>query len=136
LCFAHDCFVLSDFSSASLLSGDGRLEDTQGSPAFLSPEECRGGSFDGRSADVWAFGVTLFFTSFRRFPFDIRAREETDFVQLLLSVTRCLATNALEIPTEADKELAALIRACLEMDPARRPTISEVSRSNWLQKGD
>jgi serine/threonine protein kinase len=134
LCFGNDRFILSDFSSASLLAADGKLADTQGSPAFLSPEECQGGEFDARSADVWAFGVTLFFASFRCFPFEIRARDEADFVQTFLAVTRCLANNKLIVPEEADERLKCLIRGCLERNPARRPSFSEVIRSDWFRR--
>jgi serine/threonine protein kinase len=134
LCFGNDRFVLSDFSSASVLTENGKLEDTQGSPAFLSPEECQGGEFDGRSADVWAFGVTLFAASFQGFPFEIRPRNEADFVQTFMAVTRCLANNKLTIPDEADERLKILIQTCLERDPTLRPSFAEVIRSDWFQR--
>jgi serine/threonine protein kinase len=132
LCFARDRFALSDFSSASALPPDGLLPDTQGTPAFLSPEEARGGAFDGRAADVWAFGVAVFSAVFRRFPFDIRARSEAAFVQTLLAVGRCLAQNALAIPAGTDERLADLLRACLEKEAALRPSAAALLRFPWL----
>ena len=33
---------------------------TVGTPAFLAPEVCEGGTYHGRLADMWALGVCLF----------------------------------------------------------------------------
>jgi serine/threonine protein kinase len=134
LCFSHDQYVLTDFSSAAQLGADGVLADTEGSPAFLSPEECGGGPFDARAADVWAFGVSLYFCVFKCFPFGIRAGSEVAFFQTLLSVTRCLERNPLAIAADADSDLAALLRACLAKEAVARPTAEGLREFAFLRR--
>lgn len=65
--------VIVDFGVAYQLSGD-RIEDgivrgTQGTYAFLAPEVCKGGPYNGYRADTWALGVTLHTAVFGKLPF-------------------------------------------------------------------
>ena len=45
------------------------LRRTQGTPAFMAPEVCAGGWFQGCAADCWALGVCLFLAVTGRLPF-------------------------------------------------------------------
>lgn len=49
--------------------GELRLYDSQGTPAFLTPEQARAESVPGRMADIWALGVTIFAMSTAKLPF-------------------------------------------------------------------
>lgn len=56
-----------DFGIALL--GDSGAGRVAGTPAYMSPEQCRGETLDGRS-DVYACGVTLFELATGKLPFD------------------------------------------------------------------
>jgi serine/threonine protein kinase len=59
-------------SKMSTLTGEASLTATDkwvGTPHYMSPEQLRGGTLDGRS-DVWAVGVLLYRVFSRRFPFE------------------------------------------------------------------
>jgi [calcium/calmodulin-dependent protein kinase] kinase len=129
LCLREHEFVLSDFFVASESSD---LSDTQGSPAFLSPEECFGKWFDGKAADVWSFGVTLYFAAFGGFPFGIRASQEVEFVQLFMAVTQALRQNMLLFPSPVDPMLKDLLGRCLAKEASQRPSFDEIVRHEWL----
>ncbi len=63
---------VSDFGIGKLLNGDGDLTRTGmmvGSPSYMSPEQIRGDTLDGRS-DIFSLGVVLYemFTGARPFP--------------------------------------------------------------------
>eukprot|EP00744_Colponema_vietnamica_P001310 GILI01002189.1.p1 GENE.GILI01002189.1~~GILI01002189.1.p1 ORF type:complete len:1902 (+),score=523.49 GILI01002189.1:217-5706(+) len=49
--------------------GKTMMRSTNGTPAFLAPETLTGEYFDGKGADIWATGVTLYFLVFGRMPF-------------------------------------------------------------------
>lgn len=64
---------LLDFGIAK---SPGSLSNTKagvliGTPAFVSPEQARGGAVDGRS-DLFSFGVTLYVVLSGEYPFDVR----------------------------------------------------------------
>eukprot|EP01062_Namystynia_karyoxenos_P007987 TRINITY_DN12817_c0_g1_i1.p1 TRINITY_DN12817_c0_g1~~TRINITY_DN12817_c0_g1_i1.p1 ORF type:complete len:547 (+),score=181.69 TRINITY_DN12817_c0_g1_i1:132-1643(+) len=59
-------------SGARDADGDGEdddILDTEGTPAFLSPEQCQQQKIPGRMVDMWALGVTLYCLTFGRLPF-------------------------------------------------------------------
>lgn len=61
---------LADFGVSHIMENDSDLLTTKaGSNFYFSPEICEGGSYHGRPADIWACGVTLYFTTTKEFPF-------------------------------------------------------------------
>jgi DNA-binding NtrC family response regulator len=92
-----------------------------GTPAFLAPELVSSPGFDGR-ADIYALGCAAFWMLTGRPPF-----EAEDAMSILMhhSQTQAPAPSTMSeepIPPEMD----AVILACLEKDPARRPATADV----------
>jgi serine/threonine protein kinase len=100
----------------------GEMELTRGefvgTPAFASPEQFAGGAIDART-DIYALGVTLWFALSGRLPFAGRTIEEI----------RRLQTEE-KLPLEqlegAPRRVTELVRSCLAIDPAERPTSARV----------
>ena len=68
--FDNNEIKLIDFSVSAKLENDSQLlDDTEGSPAYSSPEEHSGEEYDGKKADVWSFGVSLYEAVFGKLPF-------------------------------------------------------------------
>ena len=64
--------MIADFGVSKVVQGDFNLSQTEGTFHFMPPEACDPDieKFDGRKADVWALGVTLFCLIFGTVPFD------------------------------------------------------------------
>jgi serine/threonine protein kinase/tetratricopeptide (TPR) repeat protein len=84
-----------------------------GTPAYMSPEQARGQEVDKRT-DVWAFGCCLFECLSGSKPF--RGETVTD---LMAAVLRS-EPDWTVLPAETPREVATLLRRCLEKDPRRR----------------
>jgi serine/threonine-protein kinase len=117
---------LLDFGIAKLL-GERSAMTTQesivlGTPAFMSPEQCRGsGSVDQRS-DVYSLGCVLFMLVTGRPPFDGIGSGEAIAMHLREPApppSRCAAG----IPPAVDE----LVLRCLAKDPEERPTAGELA---------
>ncbi len=95
-----------------------RISRPVGTDAYMAPEQCEPARFSeiGPPADIWGLGATLFeaLAARKAFPADGVAR----FPQL-----RALPPS---LPDKAPPALAAAARACLQDDPARRPTAAEL----------
>jgi len=51
---------IADFGISKTLHVDNEtLQETAGTPAFMSPQICAGEEYDGAAADVWALGGTM-----------------------------------------------------------------------------
>jgi serine/threonine protein kinase len=137
LCFNFEYFVLSDFSvSLRLESPNELIDDTKGSPAFLSPEACSGNAYDPKAADVWAFGVSLYRCIFRRFPFSLDSARGRALVATMVMVSELIESEPLvfpELPECTDQAVVPLIEATLSRDVKTRPTFEQVVRFEYFR---
>lgn len=79
----------------------------------------------GPEMDVWAMGCSLFVMLTGYFPFG-----GNDWDELIQSV---LMTTP-EFPFHIPPECVALLQGMLEKDPARRATLADIRRSDWLAR--
>lgn len=97
-----------------------------GSPAFLPPELCvaQHGDVDGRAADIWSMGITLYCLKFGKIPF------ERDGPLQLYEAVR---TEEASIPNDTGPALSDLFQCLLEKNPSTRITMDQlrVSATSW-----
>jgi serine/threonine protein kinase len=130
-------YVISDFSASCQLNDpDAPIEDTKGSPAFLSPEECSGEKYLPKPADVWAYGVSLYSAIFGKLPFRLDTGQGHIIATTILNVMDLLEKEELEIPPlpkGCDESVLPLIESILNKDPSKRPTFEEIVKVDYFR---
>ena len=112
-----------DFGLARDLGGRSALETGRraGTPAYMAPEQLTGGLI-APCVDVWALGVILFEALAGRLPFEGFADGRCP---QLFEVAPRLASLV-----GASREIDAVVAACLEREPGRRPaSMAAVARA-------
>jgi serine/threonine-protein kinase len=84
-----------------------------GTPAYMSPEQARGGVVDSQ-ADVWSFGVVAFELLAGASPFARKSAADT------LATVLSAAPDYSLLPPDTPPTVRHLIRRCLEKDRRRR----------------
>jgi serine/threonine-protein kinase len=110
---------LLDFGVAKVTDASGVITARGiaiGTPRYMSPEQARGESLDGRS-DIYAAGLILFEMISGRGPFD----DSRDANELVLAHITREAPRLSNFVTVAP-ELDLLVASMLEKDPRARPT--------------
>ncbi|KAL0232355.1 hypothetical protein PCE1_002696 [Barthelona sp. PCE] len=116
--FGVSCFFKSEDDA------DETINETQGSPAFLAPEVCRGDHIRNPEAvDLWAIGITLYLMSFGTVPF--AAQNAIDLFEEIMS-------RDLYIPPNTDPLLENLLRLLLEKEPEDRIKMRELIKHPWV----
>jgi eukaryotic-like serine/threonine-protein kinase len=114
-----------DLSLARTIERARRLTDYIGTNAYMPPEQCNPRGDVGPPADVWGLGATLFHAVTGRVPFPRPATRSEDgpleerFPQLV--------EEPRPLGRRVPEPLERAIRACLEKDPANRPTARELA---------
>lgn len=90
-----------------------------GTPMWMAPEVLMNKEYD-ESADVYSFGIVLWEMLTGQDPFP----ECTTYTDLLDHVVT--AGNRPDIPETCPAKLKALIRACWDADPKRRPSFEKI----------
>jgi serine/threonine-protein kinase len=92
-----------------------------GTDAYMAPEQCdpTGRGPITAAADVWGLGATLHHAASGRPPFPVPASGEERFPQL--------RQGAEPLPDRVPPALRELLAACLDPDPAARPTPAEAA---------
>src|SRR5688572_12004870 len=136
--------TVTDFGVAKALSSamrsrpqDGRVTDTGvslGTLLYMAPEQAAGDpNIDGR-ADIYSLGITIYEMLAGSAPFDGLAPREM-LTARLTKKPPLLASLRKDVPQRLD----ALIRRCLEADPADRPQdadeIVELLESTEMSSG-
>ncbi|KAH0787944.1 CAMK family protein kinase [Histomonas meleagridis] len=134
LLFPDGRIAITDFSTSIILdSSDGILEDTDGTPAFFSPEQCTGQSYRGKPADIWSCGVSLYMMLYGKLPFfDIS--EEGFFLSHLFNIAKQIQYNDVTFNENVNvsEDAKDLILHCLDKNPESRYTIEQVLSHKWL----
>jgi len=103
----------------NLTKGDSLL----GTPAYMSPEQCRGGVEVSDRSDVYALGVILYRLLAGRLPFLATGGGE------LLGMHQFQAPTPLaSVASYVPESVVALIVAMMTKDPALRPSMAEVDQ--------
>ena len=109
---------LLDFGLARPVEGDQHLTHSGvivGTPAYMSPEQARGGAVDGR-ADLWSLGCVLYRLCTGRMPF-----QGADLMATLLQAALETPPAPRQLNLAVPPELDDLIRRLLAKDPKDRP---------------
>jgi WD40 repeat protein len=106
------------------LARSSRKEDAQltqqgaivGTPAFMAPEQGRGGTVDARS-DLFSLGCVMYCMATGQAPF-----HGVDIISTLMSVATDQPKDPRQLNPAIPRELSDLILRLLEKDPAKRPS--------------
>jgi mitogen-activated protein kinase kinase 3 len=99
-----------------------KKQNPAGTAQYSAPEKWEGDFTKGFKGDVFAFGVTAYYASTGKYPFDgTRAQIEKGILELTPPSPLKLAHNVL-------RNTVAIIMACLQKNPNRRPSMEQVAR--------
>jgi serine/threonine protein kinase len=114
-----------DLSLARTIERAKRLSDYIGTNAYMPPEQCNPRGDVGPPSDVWGLGATLFHAVAGKTPFrKPRSRDEDASLEDRFPQ---LEDEPRPWPRPVPGPLSDAILACLEKDPARRPTARELA---------
>ncbi|KAF3617137.1 Serine/threonine-protein kinase SAPK2 [Capsicum annuum] len=106
-------------------------KSTVGTPAYIAPEVLSRKEYDGKLADVWSCGVTLYVMLVGAYPFE----DPEDPRNFRKTLTRIL-TVQYSIPyyVRVSKECKHLLSQIFVADPEKRITIEEIKKHPWFLK--
>ncbi|XP_030975140.1 serine/threonine-protein kinase SRK2I [Quercus lobata] len=117
------------YSKSSVLHS--QPKSTVGTPAYIAPEVLLRQEYDGKIADVWSCGVTLYVMLVGAYPFE-DPDEPKDFrktIQRILSVQYSIPDGV-----QISPECRHLISRIFVADPASRITIPDIKNHEWFLK--
>ncbi|XP_068342743.1 serine/threonine-protein kinase SRK2I-like [Pyrus communis] len=117
------------YSKSSVLHS--QPKSTVGTPAYIAPEVLLRQEYDGKIADVWSCGVTLYVMLMGAYPFE-DPDEPKDFrktIQRILSVQYSIPDTV-----QISHECLELISRIFVPDPSARITIPEIKNHPWFLK--
>ncbi|XP_050208155.1 mitogen-activated protein kinase kinase 9-like [Mercurialis annua] len=119
---------ISDFGISKIVdkNADGDFLGSQGTYAYMSPERSDSGTFGlgfPFAGDVWSLGVSLLELCVGHFPF-FSADQKPNTVEIVMKV--CYGELDEFLPEEASEEFLSFLRCCLEKDPCKRWSSSQL----------
>ena len=106
------------------MANAGLITKTEGTWAFWSPEMCRGSSFSGYAADMWAAGVCLYIFVTGKLPF---------YSTVPMDLMDAIKEG--EVPYDGldlSPELLSLLKMTLEKDPNQRAGVGDCLKHSVL----
>ncbi|CAK6443041.1 unnamed protein product [Pipistrellus nathusii] len=91
---------------------------------YMAPEVLRGGPYDGRKADVWGLGASLYKAVTGRVPFPGDSDDK---------ITQRILEGHYKPPYYMSEAGRSFLQRLLTVDPDRRPTLEEAMRMPWLE---
>ncbi|KAL8204718.1 hypothetical protein R6Q57_010341 [Mikania cordata] len=119
---------IADFSVSQVFEDENdMLRRSPGTPVFTAPECCLGKSYHGKTADIWAVGVTLYCMIFGQYPF---------LGDTLQDTYDKIVNNIVFLPEDMNPLLRNLIVGLLCKDPVQRMTLEAVALDPWVMGDD
>lgn len=120
---------ITDFGLSSIKAQNASselLHTIMGSPHYIAPEIITSASegYEGSKVDVWAAGVILFGMLAGFLPFD-----ESNTKGLYKAIVQ----NPVQFPPHFSYDVIKLLRAMLQKDPNRRPSMEQVKSFTWFK---
>ncbi|XP_027339668.1 serine/threonine-protein kinase SRK2A-like isoform X2 [Abrus precatorius] len=117
------------YSKSSLLHS--RPKSTVGTPAYIAPEVLSRREYDGKLADVWSCGVTLYVMLVGAYPFE----DQEDPKNFRKTINRIMAVQY-KIPdyVHISQDCRHLLSRIFVANAARRITIKEIKSHPWFLK--
>ncbi|XP_071719872.1 serine/threonine-protein kinase GRIK2-like isoform X2 [Rutidosis leptorrhynchoides] len=119
---------IGDFSVSQICENENdKLRRSPGTPVFTAPECCLGKSYHGKTADIWAVGVTLYCMITGRYPF---------LGDTLQDTYDKIVNDTLFFPDDINPLLKDLIEGLLCKDPMQRMSLETVAMHPWVTEKD
>lgn len=117
------------YSKSSVLHS--QPKSTVGTPAYIAPEVLSRKEYDGKVADVWSCGVTLYVMLVGAYPFE----DPDDPRNFKKTITRILSVQY-SIPdyVRISKECKHLLSRIFVANPEERITMAEIKSHAWFLK--
>lgn len=117
------------YSKSSLLHS--RPKSTVGTPAYIAPEVLSRKEYDGKSADVWSCGVTLYVMLVGAYPFE----DPADPKNFRKTIQRIMAVQY-KIPdyVHISQDCRHLLSRIFVTNSSKRITIKEIKSHPWFLK--
>ncbi|GAB4855336.1 Serine/threonine-protein kinase sapk7 [Ancistrocladus abbreviatus] len=108
-----------------------RPKSTVGTPAYIAPEVLSRREYDGKLADVWSCGVTLYVMLVGAYPFE----DPDDPKNFRKTISRIMAVQY-KIPdyVHISQDCRHLLSRIFVNSPSRRITIREIKNHPWFVK--
>ncbi|KAF2581359.1 hypothetical protein F2Q68_00000254 [Brassica cretica] len=108
-----------------------RPKSTVGTPAYIAPEVLSRREYDGKHADVWSCGVTLYVMLVGAYPFE----DPNDPKNFRKTIQRIMAIQY-KIPdyVHISQECKHLLSRIFVTNPAKRITLKEIKNHPWYLK--
>jgi serine/threonine protein kinase len=132
--------ILIDFGSSGVVKKHG-WDTFSGTLDYAGPEILRGERYYGKEQDVWAFGVVAYVLLVGECPFTAAAEAqeglESPFANASITLDERCGDDKYKDGEELDGggalgDAAALVRSCLKVDVASRPTFDKILQSRFL----
>ncbi|XP_042398618.1 serine/threonine-protein kinase SAPK7-like [Zingiber officinale] len=115
------------YSKSSLLHS--RPKSTVGTPAYIAPEVLSPREYDGKQADVWSCGVTLYVMLVGAYPFE----DQNDPKNIKKTIRKIMSVQY-KIPdyVHISQDCKQLISRIFVANPMKRITIKEIRSQAWF----
>ncbi|KAI0697372.1 Pkinase-domain-containing protein [Cytidiella melzeri] len=121
--------MIADFGLSRMMDEEKlqMLTEICGTPGYMAPEIFKK-TGHGKPVDVWAMGVITYFLLCGYTPFD-RETQQQEMEAIIAGDYKFEPEEYWENVSATAKDF---VRTCLTIDPAKRPTASEMLRHKWL----
>lgn len=117
------------YSKSSLLHS--QPKSTVGTPAYIAPEVLSKKEYDGKTADVWSCGVTLYVMLVGAYPFE----DPDDPRNFRKTIGRIMSVQYVIPPyVRLSPDCKHLLSRIFSANPAKRITMPEIRQHEWFRK--